>query len=645
MRHAIRPLIATLLLLACQAAYPLDLLVESSADTGDQSLRFAMQKANIATEDTTITFADNVSIINITTPLPIISNPNHAITIDGGGDVRIDGNLLAVPAVALEIRSSNVTVHGLVLTNFIAAGIYLGGDIQNVDITGCLIGTDGNIVGPNGDGIVVAAASNVTIGGATPALRNVISGNQRMGIVLFSNAGPTTIQGNYIGTTPDGELPLGNGVGIKVEGGTGHTIGGDQSGQGNVISGNSSTMGAALWFALAGAGSTVRGNIIGLNATGTSVLPNAANGIAIDNVDNIQLGGTSALARNVISGNSGSGIINFFSDNTTIQGNYIGVNAAGTGSFPNNRGIYIENSENIQIGGAVSGAGNVISSNTLSAILQMNGGSVIIQGNTIGMDASRQVALGNGGSGISLADASGTIGGLSAAAGNLVAHNFGAGIEFSGGVPVTIRRNSIFSNTADGLQQVIPGLNRPVITSVNPITGTGPASSTIELFADDDGEGRIYLGSAVTDASGNFSSPLKLGAFRSMTLTGVAINSFGFSSRFSDPVEIKSPNEAHSADTDANLKFDLSEILRLIQFYNNGAIACASPIGSTEDGYATEGSNFDCVPHASDYAPQDWTIGLSELLRAIQIFNVGAYFECLKGGDNQDGFCTTIALP
>lgn len=645
MNYAIRPLITTLLLLACQAAWPLDLLVESEADTGDLSLRFAILKANVATEDTTITFADNVSLINVSTPLPIIGNPDHPITIDGGGDVRIDGNLLNGPAVGFEVRSSNVSLHGLIITNFDAAGMYIGGEIQNVSVTGCLIGTDGNIAGPNGDGIAVAAASNVNIGGATPALRNLISGNQRIGILLLSNAGATTIQGNYIGTTPDGQLPLGNGTGIKIEGGTGHTIGGDQPGQGNVISGSSASLGAALWFSLAGANSTVQGNIIGLDATGTSVVPNATNGIVIDNTNNIRIGGATTAARNIISGNTGVGILAIASDNTTIQGNYIGVNAEGTGSFPNNRGIYIENADNTQIGGTAPGTGNVISSNLQNGILQMAGGSVIIQGNTIGLDASRQLDLGNGGSGITLSDASGTVGGLSAAAANVVAHNNGAGIEFSGNLPVTVRRNSIFDNSADGIQLLSVGLNRPVISSLNPITGTAPASATIELFADDDGEGRVYLGSAVADAGGSFSSNLKLSAFRGKNLTAAAINSFGFTSRFSDPVEIINPNDAHSADINGNLKFELSEILRLIQFYNSGTIACASPVGSTEDGYSPEGTNFDCAPHPSDYAPQDWTIGLSELLRAIQIFNVGAYIECLKGGDNQDGFCTVIALP
>jgi len=43
-----------------------------------------------------------------------------------------------------------------------------------------------------------------------------------------------------------------------------------------------------------------------------------------------------------------------------------------------------------------------------------------------------------------------------------------------------------------------------------------------------------------------------------------------------------------------------------------------------------------CAPHSSDYAPQDWHISITELLRIIQFFNAGAYHRCDHG---EDGFC------
>jgi hypothetical protein len=94
----------------------------------------------------------------------------------------------------------------------------------------------------------------------------------------------------------------------------------------------------------------------------------------------------------------------------------------------------------------------------------------------------------------------------------------------------------------------------------------------------------------------------------------------------------------HTADQNQNQRVDLSEILRVIQFYNLGDFRCAIPPESTEDGYAPGVGDTSCAPHDSDYAPQDWRIGLSELLRLIQFFNTGGYSYCPESG-SEDGFC------
>ena len=90
----------------------------------------------------------------------------------------------------------------------------------------------------------------------------------------------------------------------------------------------------------------------------------------------------------------------------------------------------------------------------------------------------------------------------------------------------------------------------------------------------------------------------------------------------------------HSADANGDQVIGLSELLRVIQFANAGGYSCVG--GGTEDGYAPGLGDTNCEPHSSDYAPQDWSIGLSELLRALQIFNVGSYQAC---GETEDGFC------
>ncbi len=91
----------------------------------------------------------------------------------------------------------------------------------------------------------------------------------------------------------------------------------------------------------------------------------------------------------------------------------------------------------------------------------------------------------------------------------------------------------------------------------------------------------------------------------------------------------------HTADQDADNAISLSELLRVIQFFNTGGFGCE---GGTEDGYAPAGSDQGCCPHSSDYAAQDWTINLTELLRLIQFFNSDGYNLC-PGSNTEDGYC------
>jgi hypothetical protein len=89
----------------------------------------------------------------------------------------------------------------------------------------------------------------------------------------------------------------------------------------------------------------------------------------------------------------------------------------------------------------------------------------------------------------------------------------------------------------------------------------------------------------------------------------------------------------HSADQNGDTLISLSELLRVIQFYNSARYGCGV---ETEDGFAPESTEESCAAHASDYNPQDWRILLSELLRLIQFYNSGGYHPCEEG---EDGFC------
>ena len=96
----------------------------------------------------------------------------------------------------------------------------------------------------------------------------------------------------------------------------------------------------------------------------------------------------------------------------------------------------------------------------------------------------------------------------------------------------------------------------------------------------------------------------------------------------------------HRADLNGDGEVGIQELLRLIQLYNAAGYHCAANAGGTEDGFevSTDGGAEACVPHASDYDPQDWTVELSELLRMVQMYNSGGYESCPSA---EDGFCAT----
>ena len=89
----------------------------------------------------------------------------------------------------------------------------------------------------------------------------------------------------------------------------------------------------------------------------------------------------------------------------------------------------------------------------------------------------------------------------------------------------------------------------------------------------------------------------------------------------------------HSADYNpADWTISLSELLRAIQLYNIGCYYCDT---SGEDGFSLVSGNRLCKPHNLDYNTQDWCINLSELLRLIQLYNLGGY--CVDP-EGEDGF-------
>ncbi|MFN9038446.1 MAG: Calx-beta domain-containing protein, partial [Planctomyces sp.] len=141
----------------------------------------------------------------------------------------------------------------------------------------------------------------------------------------------TKIRGNRIGTNPAGTAKSANHHGVFVTGSNaGLQIGGSEAGEGNQISGNngdgirlSSTTGAIV----------IAGNLIGTDAAGAAALSNGGSGIYVSQSPGVLIGGATAAARNVLSGNSGLGVwvTGASSTGVVLQGNYVGPRADGQG--------------------------------------------------------------------------------------------------------------------------------------------------------------------------------------------------------------------------------------------------------------------------------------------------------------------------
>ena len=147
--------------------------------------------------------------------------------------------------------------------------------------------------------------SGIVFDGQGDSLRGLaITRFKAWGVLIQGSASGDVVAGNWVGTA-DGTTAQGTAnAGIQVVGGGSNTIGGTGPGDGNVVVGSTGSDGIAL---LDSSGNTVAGNVVGLGADGATRLPNQAQGVEIDgNSTGNTVGGTTAAARNVISGNGRS---------------------------------------------------------------------------------------------------------------------------------------------------------------------------------------------------------------------------------------------------------------------------------------------------------------------------------------------------
>jgi len=220
-----------------------------------------------------------------------------------------------------------------------------------------------NSIIKNTSGLILAASS-CTVKGL------IINRFGSAGIRILASNG-NTISGNYIGTNAAGTAAAANGTnGIEIvdngfSGSTNNVIGGTAAGAGNLISGNAQN--GLVITGNASTGNVVQGNFFGTNAAGTGAIANGtANPGSVDAVivggSNNTIGGTTAAARNVISGNANNGL-EMNGTNNTAQGNFIGTDLTGNNALANFRDGIIVGGTNNLIGGTTVAARNIVSGN------------------------------------------------------------------------------------------------------------------------------------------------------------------------------------------------------------------------------------------------------------------------------------------
>lgn len=247
----------------------------------------------------------------------ISDNDGFGIQIDGGigseqYKLEISGNLIGVNITGTIERGNEFagirTERGYVVIedNIISHNEYgilsYGERIQVINNYIGLDATGSKDFGNEKSGIVIYG-NRAEIGGSGLSQRNIISGNDNEGILIYSS--DNIIRNNFIGINASGNTALGNMYeGIKLENGSFLNVIEE-----NVISGNGRD-----GLELVGSNNltSIWGNLIGTDSTGTEVIGNLENGIQVTDAYDIEIGGLQAEDGNVISGNGLYGIQSFY---------------------------------------------------------------------------------------------------------------------------------------------------------------------------------------------------------------------------------------------------------------------------------------------------------------------------------------------
>lgn len=409
--------------------------VDSTADDADSSagdgncdngsgsctLRAAIQEANAFGGADTINFNIAGAGVHTFTPASGYDNLTTQITIDGTTQPGASCGTL----VPTNLPGTN-TPHDLKIELDFSGAVFTDG------ITASGFSANGSII----KGLIINGLPD----GAP--------------VALDSAASNITVECNYLGTDAAGtSAGSGSSNTINIDGGDSDTI------QNNLIAGGANGIGGSANLI------TIRNNLIGTNATGTSSLPNSGRGLYMNGLSQ------ALVSHNVIAGNTGDGMY-ATGDNFTISGNYFGIGVTGNSLGNGGDGLKIYSSNTYTIGGTTENARNVFSANVgdgLHVYSDCGSGNVydsVVFGNYVGTDTSGNVAsgFGNQKAGIEVNEYQGScgsvyrhqIGGDNNGEANIIAGNNEQGILIHQDInhdvfSIAVLHNKIFGNGQIGI--------------------------------------------------------------------------------------------------------------------------------------------------------------------------------------------------
>jgi parallel beta-helix repeat protein len=341
--------------------------------------------------------------ITLGSSLPQITNPvlidgTSQTGYDGTPLIAIDGSGLSASDWIFWDTAGSSTIQGLAIGGCTGAGIVMTTAGNNL-VQSCYIGTpDGIAAEGNGVGIEIFGSAGNTIGGSTSSARNIISASTSQGIAIGDAQATDSnlVEGNYIGVDATGSVGMANGQnGLLLDHSAFNTI------SGNVISGNTDDGILIQQVNGTSTNNMISDNQIGTSYDGISAIPNMLDGIELNGVSNTTItsnvvsgnaqngiildpGTTSTAIQSNMIGTNPAGTLPLPNGQDGIQsvsssGVTIGGNAQGQGNL-------ISGNEQNGINLPVSG--------------QTDNSGVLIEGNIIGLDAAGTATLANGGNGI-----------------------------------------------------------------------------------------------------------------------------------------------------------------------------------------------------------------------------------------------------